>query len=190
MPYIFISGIPASGKSFLAKKVAQKTGAFHLDTDTLREEMSKDPKIEPWVNFYWNQDEEKYLKETSCEEQWSNLIRQSEAFWPTILEKIKEVKKSHQIAIFESVNILPHLAAKDLDFPGIVLLGESFEQIFERNKKNPRWGSTEDLQRLEAEIFFNCERENYKKEAGKYGFKIFTNQEEAEQELLELLEAK
>lgn len=187
MSYVFISGIPSSGKSFLARKVAQKIGVFHLDTDTLRDAMAKDPKLAPWVNFYWNQDERKYLTETPCDVLWQNLIRQSEAFWPTILENIGEAKKSHKVAIFESVNLLPHLAAKDLDFPGIVLLGESFEQVFERNKKSPRWGKTEELQRLEAEVFFNCERENYKREAERYGFKTFTDAGEAEQELLKML---
>lgn len=68
MPYVFISGIPASGKSFLAKKIAQETGSFRLDTDTLREEMAKDPQLEPWVNSYWKLDEKKYLNETSCEQ--------------------------------------------------------------------------------------------------------------------------
>lgn len=38
MSYVFIGGIPASGKSYLARKVAEKTGAFHLDLDTLRKE--------------------------------------------------------------------------------------------------------------------------------------------------------
>lgn len=188
MSYIFISGIPASGKSFLARKFAQKTGTFHLDTDTLRDKMAKDSELEPWVNFYWKQDERKYLTETPCDVQWQNLVRQSEAFWPIILKKIKEVQRLHQAAIFESVNILPHLAAKDLDFSGIVLLGESVEQIFERNKKDPRWGKTVSLQKLEAEVFFNCERKNYEREAEKYGFKTFVNPDEAERELLNLLE--
>ena len=30
MKYIFISGIPASGKSYLAKKVAKATGVLHF----------------------------------------------------------------------------------------------------------------------------------------------------------------
>lgn len=188
MSYVFISGIPTSGKSFLANKLAKNLGAFHLDTDTLREEMGKDQKLEPWVNFYWNQDEKKYLTDTSCEEQWQNLVKQSEAFWPTILQKINEIKKTHNSAIFEGDTILPHLAKRDLDFPGIYLLGESLEQTFERNKKAPRWGKTEELQKLEAEMFFNCERENYKREAEKYGFQTFTNSEDAEAELIKLLQ--
>ena len=187
MAYVFIGGIPASGKSFLAKRIADKTHTFHLDIDTLRSEMAKDPMREPWVSFYWNLDEKKYLTETSCEKKWSNLVKQSEAFWAFILNKIEEIKETHPSAIFEAVNILPHLAEKDLDFPGIFLLGESFEQIFERIKISPRWGKTEELQKLEAETFFNCERENYKKEAGEYGFKTFTNSKDAEQELLKLL---
>lgn len=187
MSYVFIGGIPASGKSYLARKLAEKTGAFHLDTDTLRKEMSADPQLEYWVNFFWNQSEEEYLTKTSCEDHWQNLVRQSESFWPTIRKRIKEVMGSNKSAIFEGVNILPHLANKDLDFPGIYLLGESFEQIFERNKKNPRWGNTENLQKLEAGLFFNCERPKYKEEAEKYGFKTFTNSELAEQELLNKL---
>lgn len=39
MSYIFIGGIPASGKSYLAKKVSEQTGAFHLNLDTLRKGM-------------------------------------------------------------------------------------------------------------------------------------------------------
>lgn len=187
MAYVFISGIPASGKSFLAKKIAEKTNSFHLDIDTLRSEMAKDTKLEPWVSFYWNKDERKYLTETSCEEKWSNLVKQSEAFWPFIVKKIEEIKSIHDLAIFETVNILPHLAFKDLDFPGIFLLGESLEQIHERIKMSPRWGNTKELQKLEAETFFNCERENYKKEAEKYGFKAFTNSGVAEEELSRLL---
>ncbi len=190
MSYVFIGGIPASGKSLLAKKVAAKTQVFHLDIDTLREEMSKDIDLEPWVNFYNNQDEIEYLTETSCEEKWSNLVKQSEAFWPFILKKINEIKQTHKSAIFEAVNILPHLASRDLDFRGIFLLGESLEQIFERIKKNPRWGETEELQRLEAGVFFNCERKNYKREADKYGFKTFNSSDDAEQEMLKLFKGK
>lgn len=185
--YIFIGGTPASGKTYLAKKVAEKVGAFHFDLDTLRQEMSKDPKLEYWVNFFFNLDEEKYLKETSCEDHWKNLVGQSEAFWPTILNKVKETIQTHKSAIFEGVNILPHLAKKDFSFPGIFLLGESFDQIFERNKQNPRWGQTEELQRQEAELFFNCDRPKYKEEAEKFGYKTFDKFSEAEQEVLDLL---
>lgn len=184
-----LAGYQPRAKSFLAKRIAEKTKAFHLDLDTLRDEMAGDPKIEPWVSFYWNQDEKKYLTETSCEEKWLNLVKQSEAFWPFFLNKIEEIKKTHKSAIFEAVNILPHLASRDLDFPGIFLLGQSFEQIFERIKLGPRWGDAEELQRLEAETFFNCERENYKSKADKYGFKTFTNSKEAEQEALRLLKS-
>jgi 2-phosphoglycerate kinase len=188
MSYIFISGIPASGKSYLAKKLSLELGVFHFDTDTLRKEMAKDPKLEPWVNFYWNKDEKEYYTNTSCDQLWKNLVNQSEAFWSTILNKINEIKQSHPVAIFEGVNILPHLAAKDLDFPGVYLLGESQEQILERIKKAPRWGATEELQEIEASIFFNCERIHYQKEAEKYGFMTFTNPKEAESGIRKLLD--
>ena len=43
MKYAFISGIPASGKSYLAAKVAKTVGALHIEIDELQKEMSNDP---------------------------------------------------------------------------------------------------------------------------------------------------
>jgi hypothetical protein len=187
MKYAFISGIPASGKSYLSAKIAKEIGIQHIEIDGWREEMKSDLALGKWVDFFWNQDEEEYWRSTSCDQQWENLKKQSKAFWPTILKKIKEIQKSEKGAIFEGVSILPHLAYGDLDFKGIFLLGESFEAILERNKRNPRWGQTKELQMKEAEAFWNCERPKYKEEAEKYGFKTFTDPLVAEKELLELL---
>jgi len=188
MKYAFISGIPASGKSYLAAKVARAVGVLHIEIDDLRKEMSKDPELKKWVMFFWDQNEAEYWKNTNCDEQWANLKNQSEAFWPTILEKISEVQKSGKPAIFEGVNMLPHLVAKDLELHGIVLLGNSLEDIFERNKKEPRWGRTAELQRMEAEGFYNCERPRYKIEAEKYGYQAFFDVKEAERELLKIFQ--
>lgn len=187
MNYAFISGIPASGKSYLARKIAKEIGIKHICIDDWRQEMKSDLELEKWVDFFWNQDEKEYWRTTDCEQQWENLKNQSEALWPTILKRIKEIQISGDSAIFEGVNILPHIAHRDLDFQGVVLLGESFEKIMERNKQDPRWGDTEELQIQEAEAFWNCERPKYKQEAEKYGFKTFINSDEAEKELLRIL---
>lgn len=125
MKNVFISGIPTSGKSYLAQKIAQKINGCCVDVDELRISMQENPKLEPWVNFFWNKDEKEYWETVSPQEHWNNLKKQSEVFWPTILKKIKDIQKTKQLAIFEGVNILPHLAHRDLDFSGIVLLGES-----------------------------------------------------------------
>ncbi len=187
MKYLFISGIPTSGKSYLAKKIAQENNILHVNLDDLRIPMLKDSNLEPWVNFFWNKDEKTYWETVSPQEHWGNLVSQSEAFWPTVLKKIREIQKSKQSAIFEGVNILPHLAHQDLDFPGIVLIGESEEKVFERCNKNPRWGQTEELQKQEAKWFFVHEGSRYKEEAEKYGYKVFCNFEKAEKELLKFL---
>jgi len=57
---VFITGIPASGKSFIAKKISKKTGVIHVKADSFRRKMRKDPKLKKWVNFYWKLDEKKY----------------------------------------------------------------------------------------------------------------------------------
>lgn len=186
MRYVFISGIPASGKSYLAQKVAKITGALHFKVDDWREEFRVD-KHADWVDFFWNKNESDYWDKTGCEKHWQNIVKQSEALWPDIVKKIKEVVKSGKPAIFEGVNILPHLAKQDLNFEGIVLLGESIEIIFERNKEDPRWGKTETLQLKEAEVFYNCEGKRYQAEAEKQGYKAFSDIKLAEAELVKLL---
>lgn len=187
MNYAFITGIPAAGKSYLAAKVAESVGALHVEIDGLWREMSNDPELKKWVNFFLDQDEAVYWKNTSCDQQWENLKNQSEAFWPFVLQQIKKVQESGRPAIFEGVNILPHLARRDLSFEGIVLLGESFEKILERNKHDPRWGKTEELQVQEAKAFWNCERSQYQKEAERYKYPMFSNPEGVEKELLRIM---
>lgn len=183
MKYFFITGTPASGKSTLAKRISTKLGWKHIDIDKWRGEMCNDPLIKPWVEFFMNKDELKYWQETSPEEDFQNLVKQSEAFWPFILKEINKIIKSGEPAIFEAVNILPHLAKSDLSFDGIVLINNSPEVIFERIKKDPRWGETEELQKIES-IRFVEEAMFYKIEAEKYGYKVFDDPLIAEQEFL------
>jgi hypothetical protein len=189
MTYAFITGIPTSGKSYLAKKIAKEHGIRHVDTDAFRIDMEKDPALAPWVNYFWHQNESEYFKKP-CSERWADIVAQSKAFWPFCSGKITEIMRSNDSAIFEGVNLLPHIVGYDFKFPGVVLIGESFETTFERNKEDPRWGKTEELQKKEAENFFFCEREHYKKEGEQYGWKVFDGVSEAEAELLDFFNLK
>jgi len=82
---------------------------------------------------------------------------------------------------------LPHLANQDLDFPGVVLLRDSEQTVFERCAENPRWGKTNNLQKKEAEWFFMHEGKYYRKEVKKYAYKVFSDNKKAEEELVKLL---
>ncbi len=150
----FITGIPTGGKSYLAKGLAEKTGAIVVSADDLREVMHDDPRYNKWVNFYLNQNEKSYYTTTTPEQQWENLVAQSEGIWPYILEKIDSYQDETKLVIFEGVNILPHLANRDLSFQGVVMVGKSFEDTIKRIKENNRWGNTEELWNLEADSFF------------------------------------
>lgn len=176
---LFITGIPTAGKSYLAKKLAKEIGGTCVSIDDVREELSTDDRYKKWVNYYLDQDEKTYYTTSTYDEQWKNLVNQSESLWPGILDKISQYSNENRPIIFEGVNILPHLAHRDLKIPGIVIIGQSLEETFERNKKEPRWGNTEELQKLEADAFFNGERLHYKKEAEIYGYPIFETAEEA-----------
>ncbi len=184
---IFITGIPTAGKSTLAEILAKKVGGKVFSTDNLREEMKKDPIYKEWVEFYESKDEKEYYTTTSAEEQWNNLVKQSEALWPLIKERILSYDDGGKPIIFEGVNILPHLAKRDLPFSGIVLIGKSQNDVYERVKKDHRWGDTEGLFKLEAESFFCVERPKYMSEAVKYGYPCFQAHEDACDSALSLL---
>ncbi|MBI4993816.1 hypothetical protein HZC33_02570 [Candidatus Wolfebacteria bacterium] len=176
---LFITGIPASGKSYLAKRLADKVNGIAVLLDSLRENLSKDDQYKKWTNFYFDKDEKEYLTKTNPDEYWNNLVAQSEGLWPVFQQEIEKYKDEEKPVIFECVNILPHIAKKNLDFPGIILIGKSYGEILERNKKSPRWGKTIELQELEARTFFEIERSRYEVEAKKYGYDIFESADEA-----------
>lgn len=178
-PRLFITGIPTSGKSYLAKKLAEAVGGIAVCLDDMRENIAKKSEYRKWADFYWDKDEEEYLTKTTPENQWENLVAQSEGLWPVFLGEIAKYGTETKPVIFECVNLLPHLAKRDLDFPGLVLIGRSFEETLERNKQNPRWGKTDHLQELEAKTFFYIERPRYKSEAEKYNYPVFESADEA-----------
>jgi adenylate kinase len=184
---IIITGIATAGKSYLARQLAERTNGIFVDMDKVRDSMQSDPQLEKWVNFYWNKNELEYLTNTSPDEMWTNIVRQSEAFWPVFLEKINSYKNETRPVIFESVNLLPHLVYKDLKIPCIVLVGSSYEEILERNIREPRWGSGITLQTLEAKIFFEIERPKYIQEANIYDYPVFNTPEQAMNTALNLL---
>lgn len=184
---LFITGIPTSGKSYLAKMLAKKVGGIAVLLDGIRENISSDDQYRKWTNFYLDQDEKTYLSTTSSEKQWENLVAQSEGLWPAFLNEIEKYKNDTRPVIFECVNMLPHLVKRDLGFDGVVLIGSSFEETLERNKKDPRWGNTLELQELEARTFFYVERPHYKEEASKYGYQTFETADEAVEYCLGLL---
>lgn len=184
---IFITGIPTAGKSYLGKRLAEKVRGICVSMDDMRESLANNESYKKWTNYYLDQDELSYYKTTSPDEQWLSLVRQSEGLWPGLLEKIAHYNNEKRPLIFEGVNILPHLAHQDLHIPGIAIIGRSFEEILERNKKEPRWGLTEELQLLEADSFFNIERPRYKAEAEKYGYPVFETADEAWDTTLALL---
>ena len=176
---LFITGIPTSGKSYLAKVLAEQVGGTAVSLDDLRESLSTDESFRKWATFYLDTDEKTYLTTVSAEEQWNNLVAQSEGLWPSFLCEIANYELEPRPVIFECVNILPHLAKADLDFSGVVLIGTSYEETLARNIKDPRWGGTLELQELEAKTFFYVERPYYKKEAEKFEYPVFEKADDA-----------
>jgi hypothetical protein len=179
-----ITGIPTAGKSTLTKRLAEATNGIGVLLDDYREELASDERYAKWVNFYIDQDLETYYTTTSPEDEWKNLVAQSEAIWPAFLERIDSYADEERPVIFECVNLLPHLIKRDLGFPCVVLIGSSYEETLARNTKDPRWGSTEQEIELNSKSFFFVERPRYQEEAEKAGYSVFETLEEAYPEAL------
>lgn len=182
-----ITGIPTAGKSTLTRKLAEAANGIGVFLDDYREELASDERYIKWVNFYIDQDLETYYTTTSPEDEWKNLVAQSEAVWPAFLERIDSYADEERPVIFECVNLLPHLIKKDLDFPCVVLIGSSYDETLERNTQDPRWGSTEGEIELNSKSFFFVERPKYFEEAQKYGYPVFETSDEAFQTALDFL---
>lgn len=179
--YAFIGGTPSAGKSYIAKKFIKESGLpiEYVEIDSFRKDFAKNPELDKWVKVFSSKDELKYWNEVTPEEHLKNLISQSEAFWPEIVKIVNEVKNNSEHAIFEAVNLLPHLVHKDFDFPGFFLVEENMETLLKRLNSNPKWGETSKKQRLEAKFFIQWEAKYIREEARKYNYPVFNNSEEA-----------
>jgi len=207
-PRLFITGIPTAGKSYLARKLLRETGGYCLETDNLRDDLAKDPEYSEWARFFKEENECSYYMNNDVEEQWNMLLEHHERLWPGVLKKIRDYESGRiplksrlasvcrkpivqsRPLIFEGINLLPHLARKDLDFPGIVLIGKSLEEVKERNRMNPRWGSSERMIEMGARAFWFVERPHYIREARENGYPVFEETDEAYEAALAMLEAQ
>lgn len=184
---LFITGIPTGGKSYLAKKLAKEVGGIHVQFDRIRDRYWDDSHYGKWTSFYWSQDERTYYTTTSAEKQWDNLVQQSEHLWPLFIEEVERLKDEHRPVIFEGVSIMPHLAARDLSFAGICLIGDSLAMTRERLDERPRWGKTDELKDFEASSFFMIERPRYMADAKKHGYPVFETADSAYETALRFL---
>lgn len=186
MNSVFITGTSTVGKTHISKALSAELGIPRLSTDFMRIEMLKDPALEPWVNLHSGVDEAEFFRTTTPEDRWQEKVRQSEAFWPTVKNHIETALRENTPTIFEGVNLLPHLISQ-LDIEGLVLYSESEEQIFERLKLNPRWGTTDELMRKEAHAYFTGEGRYFVEEAEKYGIPTLSDGVLAKDELRRLI---
>ncbi|MDB4991910.1 MAG: hypothetical protein JWL75_155 [Parcubacteria group bacterium] len=183
-----ITGMPTAGKSTLARRLIDTLRGTAIHLDDFREELRTDERYAKWAKFYLDQDLETYYTTTTPEDEWKNLVAQSEAIWPAFLEYMDSFAEETGLVVFDCVNLLPHLVTADTEFPCIVLIGTSYEETLERNKKDPRWGSTEKELELNTKSFFYVERPRYLEEAKKYNCPVFETSDQAYPTALELLQ--
>lgn len=183
--HLFIGGPPTSGKSYLAEKISQEMGTLHICTDKLRKKITfNDESFFVWKEFFISKPSE-YWDLVTGEEYVKDCRLQTEAFWPKLVEEIKQLQLEHVAVIFEGVDMLPDLVRRDLDLEGIYLVCKSEGESYLRNKE--RWGESDKLLQRESVLYATDEAMEIRRLAGEFGYKVFSNSQEAEAELLSLL---
>jgi 2-phosphoglycerate kinase len=183
---LVITGIPTIGKTSLAKRLAEAVGGICVSGDDIRHELKSDPRFADATSFWKDKNKRTYYITTSYGKQWKNLVSQSEKLWEGILEKINSYRDEERPVIFEGVTLLPHLVHKDLDFPCVVMIGKTLQDVLEINKERPIWENTE--LELQSAAFFLGDQPYYKAEAEKYNYPVFSNSDEAFKNSLKILE--
>jgi 2-phosphoglycerate kinase len=184
MPHVFIGGVPAAGKTTLAKKLAYETGAKLYSIDSWRDEVRDHPHYGKAVKFFSDQDEDLYWQQHKPVDYWNHLVWQAETLWPHFEQKIANYSPNDHI-IFEGVYILPHLA-KSSKLQGVYLVCEDEQILYDRIRRVNRWGNLEHQLRTEAKYF--SERSKILRiEAEKYGYNFFYDKTKAKHELLKIL---
>lgn len=89
---LFITGIPTSGKSYLAEKLAKEVSGIAIMLDNYRKDFAKEEKYRKWTNFLFDKNEYEYLTKTTPGKLWKNLVAQSEGLWPAFSQEIKRTK--------------------------------------------------------------------------------------------------
>ncbi|MFA6353573.1 MAG: hypothetical protein WCW93_01430 [Candidatus Paceibacterota bacterium] len=183
---LIITGIPTIGKTNLAKQLAEAVGGICVSSEEIRNYLRSNPKYTATTYFWKDKNKRAYYIKTPYNQQWKNLVTQSEQLWEGVLEKINSYKDEERPVIFEGVGMLPHLVHQDLDFPCVVIIGINLKEVIEANKERPEWDS-EELE-LQSVALFLGDQPYFKKEAEKYNYPVFKNDSETLKEALKILQ--
>ena len=112
---ILIGGAPTTGKSTLAYLVAKHLGIPWISTDQIRSILRLAARREDYPKLFNPEGytAERFLTEFSAEQIATMEIEQGEAVWLGIKTFIEDDYTWKEGFVIESVNILPHLIAKD-----------------------------------------------------------------------------
>lgn len=170
---LLISGSSATGKSYLARQLANYYKIPLTEVDDIRIALQQivDKNIHPDLYFFLKN--QNYLNDYPVDELIQKLLAVGKEIWPALDTLITKHITCNEPIIFEGDGIIPELLAKrGLSNIKAVLIYDSKNNLQERKVKRAR-GAQPDSQALEKQIDFSVAfGEELKKQAGKNGFLI------------------
>lgn len=132
---ILLGGAPTTGKSTIAKALAQHFNLPWISTDQIRNTMRVTASRESHPNLFNPEgyNAERFLTEFSAEQIVAMELAQGEAAWAGIKAFIEEDYTWDDGFVIEGVNILPHLVAKDFsqddDISAVFVVDHDIERM-------------------------------------------------------------
>jgi 2-phosphoglycerate kinase len=180
---VLIGGSPTAGKSYTARKIAEKLKLPWISTDTIREQMREIVRKEDYPRLFFHSGADsnmalKYLSKNTAKEIVKNQNQESVDVWKAT-KAIIETDYVWGSFIIEGVAILPKLikefVSKNKKVVALFLIDEDIERIRKTIFTRGLWDDAKKYpdkvkeKEVEWVIAFN----NYiKKEAKKHGYPV------------------
>lgn len=180
---ILIGGSPTAGKSYTARKIAERFKMPWISTDTIREQMREIVRKKDYPALFLHAEATPemgvdFLNKNTCEEIVKIVNKESVDVWKGV-KAVLETDYVWGSYIIEGVAILPHLVSKFIknkdNVKVLFLVDEDIKRVRKKIFTRGLWDAAskypDDVKEKEVEwvVAFN---EYIKKEAKKYGFPV------------------
>jgi len=145
---ILIGGSSSTGKSYLAKQLAEKYRMSLIEIDDIRIALQSKLKPADFPNLFFFVENKNYLTDNSVEFLLSKLESVGVEIWPALNSLIDKHIACNEPVIFEGDGIIPKLAAsRNQENIQSIFIYDDKENILQKELKRQRGGVNPNLEK-------------------------------------------